>query len=526
MTFNLLDEPWILAQRDDGPTEVSLLDAFRQSAQIRALTGEVPTQAFAILRLMLAICQDAFQIHSNDTLLDLRDEGLGLGVIEDYLARHRDRFDLFHPSQPFMQVADLRTAKGEHSDLSKIIADVPNGQQFFTTRAGSGLDRISAAEAARWLVHVQAFDPSGIRSGAVGDPLAKNGKGYPIGPSWAGQLGGVVLHGPHLDRTLLNNLVSTEGKPDDHPFWVDPPQTQLRVEDSVAPGPVSALVWQSRRVRLVGDRSGVHGVVLSLGDQVTPQQMRGLEAMTGWRYSRPQSKKFGRDVYMPNEHDPDRALWRGLPAIVAAGVQKLEDGSTVSSFLAPMTYEQLNAEENPFVLQIIGIQYGPQSATIEEIIDDRIELHGSLLGDDAWPIRTAIHDAVATSETCVRALGQLAASIARAAGEKGDGAGDADRQRAMARAWAALDQPARVWVGSLTAASDPQESKRDWQRHLDAMLRALGQELVDRAGPAAVRGRDTSFGFMSAHRAYSFFVRDLRKTLTLVRPAPKEGTAS
>ncbi|GAB3707472.1 type I-E CRISPR-associated protein Cse1/CasA [Mariniluteicoccus flavus] len=526
MTYNLLDEPWILVQRDDGPAEVSLTGAFTERDRVRTITGEVPTQGFAILRLLLAIVQDAYAIHTHDALLDLRDSGIDESKLLAYLEGHRDRFDLFHPTQPFMQVADLRTAKGEHSRLEKIIADVPNGNPFFTTRAGSGLTQISAAEAARWLVHTQAFDPSGIRSGAVRDALAKGGKGYPIGPSWAGQLGGVVLHGDNLGQTLLYNLVQTDGEPGDRPFWVFPPHTEQRQEDTVPAGPVSALVWQSRRMRLVGGASGVRGVVLAQGDQVTPQRMRGVESMTGWRFSKPQTKKFGRDIYMPNQHDPERALWRGLPAIIAAGVEKIEDGSTVDSYLPPMTYQQLDAEESPFVLQIIGIQYGPQNATIEEIIDDRLELHGSLLGEESLPVRTAINDAVSTSEKCVRTVGQLAANIARASGEKGDSAGDADRQRTMALAWAALDQPARQWVGALTARSDPQEAKREWQRNLDAMLLDIANKLVDRAGPAAVRGRETNFGFMSAHRAYAFFLRDLRKHLSLIHPASKEHQSS
>ena len=61
--------------------------------------------------------------------------------------------------------------------------------------AVEGLERISWAEAARWLVHVHAFDPSGIRSGAVGDPSVKGGKGYPIGPGWTGQVGVVIVEG-------------------------------------------------------------------------------------------------------------------------------------------------------------------------------------------------------------------------------------------------------------------------------------------------------------------------------------------
>ncbi|MGV7400563.1 type I-E CRISPR-associated protein Cse1/CasA, partial [Mycobacterium kansasii] len=87
--------------------------------------------------------------------------------------------DLFDPVAPFFQVAGLRTAKDDVFSLDRIVADVPNGEPLFTTRSGADLARMAPAEAARWLVHAHAFDPSGIKSGALGDDTVKGGKGYP-----------------------------------------------------------------------------------------------------------------------------------------------------------------------------------------------------------------------------------------------------------------------------------------------------------------------------------------------------------
>src|SRR5690606_17264086 len=157
--------------------------------------------------------------------------------VERYLRKFDDRFFLFHSVHPFFQVADLRTSKGDISGLEKLIVDVPNGAPFFTTRIGPGLQRISFPEAARWLVHVQAFDPSGIRSGAVGDPRVKGGRAYPIGTSWAGQIGGISVVGDNLRETLIFNLVAASAPeidlvsgPQDLPPWERPPLTAA-VED-------------------------------------------------------------------------------------------------------------------------------------------------------------------------------------------------------------------------------------------------------------------------------------------------------
>lgn len=70
--------------------------------------------------------------------------------------------------------------------LSRLVPDVPAGHPFFTTRSGADLKSMTFAEAARWVVHCQAYDPSGIKSGAVGDAQVKGGRGYPIGTGWCG----------------------------------------------------------------------------------------------------------------------------------------------------------------------------------------------------------------------------------------------------------------------------------------------------------------------------------------------------
>ena len=172
-SFNLLDEPWIRVTRLDGaPDEVSLLSLFREAADIAGIHGEIASQDTAVLRLLLAICHRAMDGPED---LDAweeywRDPGsLGRDAV-DHLERHRERFDLRDPDRPFFQVAGIRTASGKLWGLKSLIADVPNNNPLFTTRIAEGLESIGWAEAARWLVHVHAFDPAGIRSGAVGDP--------------------------------------------------------------------------------------------------------------------------------------------------------------------------------------------------------------------------------------------------------------------------------------------------------------------------------------------------------------------
>lgn len=83
-------------------------------------------------------------------------------------------------------------------------------------------------------------------------------------------------------------------------------------------GPVHLMTWQARRVLLEWDENHAVGVTLSQGDRITPQlsSPHQFEGMTAWRYSEPQSKKFGRPIFMPLQHDPSRQAWRGITRLL------------------------------------------------------------------------------------------------------------------------------------------------------------------------------------------------------------------
>ncbi|WP_288924119.1 type I-E CRISPR-associated protein Cse1/CasA, partial [uncultured Bifidobacterium sp.] len=228
---------------------VSLTDALLNARDIRSIGGDMPIQTPAIFRLLLTVLYGLYPGGpSLDEWHELWNYGLSDGDIIDYLDQYADRWNLFDEHTPFFQVADLHTEKGTYSGLEKLIFDVPNGAPFFTTRLGEGLQRISFAEAVRWLVTAQAFDPSGIKSGAVGDPRVKGGKGYPIGIAWTGNLGVLICEGANLWQTLLLNFVGSElnphGEPlpwsDDMPAWERPQPTALATPglDQEHPGDV------------------------------------------------------------------------------------------------------------------------------------------------------------------------------------------------------------------------------------------------------------------------------------------------
>ncbi len=533
-SFSLIDEPWILVRFLNGEIkELSIREVFARARDIQDVVGELPTQTFAITRLLLAILLSSLRpiIEPVREWRDLWDSDEPLTVlVDEYLEKSRDRFDLLHPSEPFYQVADLHTVTNKISSLDRLIADVPNGNPFFTTRLKRGIESISLAEAARWLVHCHAFDPSGIKSGAVGDSRVKDGKGIPIGTAWAGSLGGVLIDGRNLRESLLLNLVLATPTGDpvsslDLPAW-ERKQLNSEVEGSGTRSPVGQadlFTWQSRRLRLIGDGTSVTGVILANGDPLKSQDfghIQNIEPMTSWRRSEPQEKKVGRQpVYMPKMHDPDRAMWRGLAALLPQGDRE-KQSKEGSGTLPPLSLNWVRhlqahgALVGDFVLhtRAIGIKYGSQSATVGEIVDDAVSMHSTLIAESGQELAIRVLDAVTQTEGAVFALAKLGGNLAEAKG--GEAGGSLERIRESA--YFALDAPFRKWLARLNVGSDIVAELDNWFGEARTLLRRLATEAVDQSGPTAWIGRENSRGkHVSSSEAFGWFLSELNKTLAL-----------
>lgn len=541
--FDLTERPWVPLLGSDGTVrEYSLVGAFRAAADATRIVGEIPTQSFALLRLFLAILHRATAADVDTAVdvdgasrsgpVDLRhwsvlraDWGQVVRVVEGYLGRWGSRFDLFHPVTPFFQVHDLETASGQVSGLEKLIADVPNGAPLFTTRAGPGLQCLTPAEAARWLVHVHAFDASGIRSGDPRDRRVKGGKGYPIGPGWAGELGGLHLEGRTLADTLMLNLgawtepgLHVAMPAGDVPPWELPQHSALPVGRQPV-GPVGAYTWQARRVRLVGDATAVTGVVLCQGEKLAPPNRQTIEPMTVWRYSQPQSKKLGGTVYLPRRLDPRQALWRGLAAVLP-GQAPPTGGKGPDRWLAPgvVRWGELLLDRDLLPglthvdLRAVGLVYGVQDSVVDDLVDDQLRLPVVLLAPDRDALRALAVGEVATADEATVALRRLAVNLA-AAGGAGKDERQAPASAIQERAYDVLGRAFRQWLVTLDPGEAPDEAIRRWRRRARCLVLELAEELVGACPPAAWAGRPVDGRYLDVGTAVRWFRTGLGKVL-------------
>ncbi|AGB27118.1 CRISPR-associated protein, Cse1 family (plasmid) [Mycobacterium sp. JS623] len=537
-TFNLIDQPWIPVRSIDGRSrEVSIGELFTEAPVIRAVGGDIPTQAFAIQRVLLAIVRRAID-WSEDPVRrwgELWRAGeFPRAEVESYLRTVHHRFDLLDTVAPFYQVADLQTAAGVFKPVDLLIADRPTGAKYFTTRAGAGAQRLSLAEAARWVVHCQAFDPSGIKTGDLRDPRTKDGKGYPIGIAWCGQLGGVLLEGSNLFETMMLNTVlrNTNGTatwPSDVPVW-ERTHPEVGERDDTAPlGPCDVLTWQSRRIKLQHDGKFVNGAIVGNGDRISPHNRQDIEFCTAWRHSEPQSKQFGETRYLPAQFDPDRSLWRGIEGLLAdipsqdgKPAPRLAPG--VVNWIDYLVAEKLLDRSVRIRPHALALQYTnawtPKPNGVVASIDDALQIKVALIGRRSQP-RVFANRAVQAANDSATALANLAGNLAEAAG------GNAQLRKATARAAAyfALDAPYRQWVADLDEDTDLEEHCAQWQRQVREIIGANGRDLISSAGKSAWKGRMLGQRLLDSSLASKYFWSALRSALPAAfdTEPPQEG---
>lgn len=312
--FCLLDECWLPVRLTDGRSvELGLLETFRRSSEIAALGETSPPSLVAQYRLLLAITHralshDAPALWTNQDRARWYREGLPVERIRDYLEHWLERFWLFHPRYPFMQVAALASAeetKNKRKPWMQIALASASGNAplLFDHARDDAPVRIRPAEALSLLLGYLQFTPGGLvktlRDSDKAGALANTAAIVPIGET--------------LAKTLCLNLhpapTGNEAAPD-LPAWEREPLTipQLRGNPVLATGPNDRYTRQSRAVLLLRETDGNirwlrFAAGLALGEDV-----QASDPMASFR--------AGQNGLVRLTFTEGRAFWRDLPALV------------------------------------------------------------------------------------------------------------------------------------------------------------------------------------------------------------------
>ena len=436
--------------------------------------------------------------------------------IRDYLDKWQDRFWLFHPERPFWQVPEVRNGiefggkklNGERSESGHTV-------RLFQNVSGGECEKLTYAQAARWLVYLNGYDERG------GRPKAGNKPRHGVG--WLGQIGFIIVKGKNLFETLMRNMVLAEREEDlleeQKPCWE---LNQIRTEQSTeVPMPWNAaelLTLQSRRIILKRslDMKGVAGYELLGGDYIEPRDAFS-EKMTIWRRV---SKENEKRVYMPQQHDPSRQLWREFPAIL----NKESHKPGVLNWNLQLQNKGILSRKEQIVFQIVGVRYDEQEASVKDCYTDQLSVQLELLNvlGRRWTER--IEREVQNCMEAAEKIGQLDKGLKLAGGldpSRFKAFKDAQKMTEAARAqfYFAVDQPFRRWLQSIDPETDePVEKAAEWQVQAYRLAAELGRQMVEQAGAAAFVGRripdaknkNKSYLY-TAPQAYNRFLYDLRK---------------
>ena len=177
-TFNLVDEPWITTNRG----VLSLRSLFQERESLTLQEGAI--DRFCLLRFLIAVCQAACPLETEEEWDELDDEGLKAAVLR-YLEGKRALFDLYDPERPFLQYPGIRSSKEEKA--LPVAAYVPgtssgNTTVVFQTNTPRATDDATKAKVVLQQC-IMPFSGKKIDPNIIVMPGYQKGKSAPVSPA-------------------------------------------------------------------------------------------------------------------------------------------------------------------------------------------------------------------------------------------------------------------------------------------------------------------------------------------------------
>lgn len=376
-TFNLLDEPWIPVRTHAGEViEVSLSETLLNARNYAALAETSPPNLIALYRMLLAALHRALttqhgQWRDTDRARWFR-EGLPEAPIRAYLEHWRERFWLFHPSEPFMQVAALAEAEETREKLkaqTQVALEGANGNTpvMFDHSQDEAPSAASFAQACRNLLGFLQFTPGGLvktirdsdKAGALANTAA------------------VMPTGANLSETLLLGLHPFDARRvDDLPSWErsKPTIAMLRADPTMASGPNDRYTRLSRAVLLAPAAGGdgpaceVRQLHFAAG-LALDEDPNAPDPMACYRVN-----KEGKAIRI--SYSEGRTIWRDLPSLVPDPSKSRDIPAAILGWAANL-YSALGQWDA--TIQILTAGLASDQAKLLRWRAERIELPKALL---------------------------------------------------------------------------------------------------------------------------------------------------
>ena len=529
--FNLIDEPWIRVMDSNcNISEVSLKDAILNAHNYKSLSGELPTQDIAVMRLMLAVLHTVFSRadeNGNECPLEDNEEEavdrwkalwkkgrFSEKAIDDYFEKWHERFWLFHPERPFGQVAGLTI--GTDYDAPKLngeISESSNKVRFFSMYSGNEKSSLTYPQAARWLLYLNAYDDTSSKPTKEGK--AKAGGSLPSpGVGWLGKLGLIYITGNNLFETLMLNLIlvnENKVQENQNPLWEQEKVSDAERTEIALPYDLAALyTLQSRRILLIRKDNKVVSYKL-LGGDFFEKENAFFEPMTVWS-----SPKKDNDIFTPKRHDSSKQMWREFSVLFEEKGNK--QAGVVRWFKNYLQGKNLIPRSFLLKTSITSVEYGDKDFFVKNVFSDSLTMHAELLSELGANWRAKI-------ETEIDRCGKLANAIAYLAQNLYVASGGSDSKKdkhfseipnvVKSQLYYRFDLPFREWLRSIDPQIYDEKQKYDkqlkWQSTARRITELYAQELIAETSETAITGHREGDIIYSSPKAMIIFRGQMKK---------------
>lgn len=548
--YNLLDEKWIQVASKDTVEKVSIKELFADAAKYKELAGDMKTQDFAVMRVMLAILHTVFsrfdskgdpyeffevdeksflqigELEENDledyeealyqTWIDIWNAKEFPKIVDEYLEKWRERFFLYDDKYPFFQVTKEVIEKdaaggGEFygKNINRLVSESNNKQAYFSPKDESYKEYIVDDELARWLITLQGYIGTSDKK--------KVGSAKTYSKGWLYDLGGVYLQGNNLFETLMlnfviahnenNNLLKTQ-----KPCWeAETIEKNIELYFHNGIGNIASLytAW-CREIFIDPNRTKEDKFVCFIAKLPEIEHSDAfLEPMTVWKYNDTGEYK---DKYRPRKHDANKSMWRnfGLLTGVGEGTRKPGVIEWLNKLCDISESEELGFnKENITLCAVCMLDDGNATswAPIDEV-EDTLNLKERVLvdtGDNGWIIRInkTISDTKAIIDTVLKRFIFDLLEIRNM--EK------SDVLKYVEQFYFRIDLPFRNWIESIDIDNDKDTKEIEWRSVLKKAMKEYVDELVSNAGLRDYKGIETSTGVKNIATIYNSFLYRLNQ---------------
>ena len=548
--YNLLDEKWIQVASKDTVEKVSIKELFAGAAKYKELAGDMKTQDFAVMRVMLAILHTVFsrfdsngepyeffevdeesflqigELEENDledyedalyqTWIDIWNAKEFPKVVYEYLEKWRERFFLYDDKYPFFQVTKEVIEKdaaggGEFygKNINRLVSESNNKQAYFSPKDESYKEYIADDELARWLITLQGYIGTSDKK--------KVGTAKTYSKGWLYDLGGVYLQGNNVFETLMLNFAIAHNENNNllkmqKPCWEA--ETMEKNIESYFHNRIENIAslytaW-CREIFIDPNRTNEDKFVCFIAKLPEIEHSDAfLEPMTVWKYNDTGEYK---DKYRPRKHDVNKSMWRnfGLLTGVGEGTRKPGVIEWLNKLGDISESEELGFnKENITLCAVCMLDDGNATswAPIDEV-EDTLNLKERVLvdtGDNGWIIR--INKTITDTKAIIdRALKKFIFELLEIRNME-----KSDVSKYVEQFYFRIDLSFRNWIESIDIDNDKDAKEIEWRNILKKAMKEYVDELVSNAGLRDYKGIETSTGVKNIATIYNSFLYRLNQ---------------